>query len=886
MTTWLRWISLAIIAILSVSNPLAAEIIYVDDTATDPIHNGTSWCGGYLYLQDALFVAQAGDTIRVAQGTYKPDQGAGQSPGDRAASFHLISGVGLYGGYAGCGEAEPDARDTIAFETNLSGDLLGNDGSNFANNDENSWHIVSAIGVNEATSLDGFIVSAANANAPDPNFLGGGVYAIESALNVNNCVIKANFATRGAGMYSEGGTPIVTGCFFSDNLADFDFATPPGGGAWHISMGSATAVDTVFRANDGGFGGAVYNAYGDLSFDGCLFAENGAVWGGAIENEFSSQGIFIDCEFDSNTSLSTGAGFRNFASNVTFRGCTFSQNITPNYGGGIYNIGNQIEKTMHVEDCTFISNSAERGAGAYMAPAKAGITVVVNCDFIDNTAADVGGGLLNFESTAYHIEGCRFLGNTALDRGGGMWNSQGASPVVINCLFSGNSANNFGGAMINHIDTHALIVNCTIANNLALGSGGGIYNILGSQPMVLNTILWGNEDSTGQTESAQIHMADSEPVVHHSIIQGWSGLFGGIGNTGASPSFVDEDGLDDTLGTKDDDLRLNVGSPGIDAGTNTVLPDDIFDVDGDGDTVELTPVDLAGRPRVLGHQDSGEFIVDVGAYEGSSDCNENSTDDAIDIAKGVSLDCNGNGIPDECEEDVDCNGNGACDSDDVATGASEDCNDNGIPDECEEDCNANGTPDDCDLAAQVSEDCNGDGRPDECLTPLLDCNDNGVVDECETAAGAAADVNGNGRPDECEPSVLFVQAQANGAANGISWADSFGDLRTAMDVARESVGFVQEIWVALGVFTPDGGSGHRRATFDFPIGVAIYGGFFGNETDREQRNPEKNVTVLSGDLAADDTGDMTSLSRFDNAFHVVTIEDANHSTVLDGFTIA
>ena len=49
------------------------------------------------------------------------------------------------------------------------------------------------------------------------------------------------------------------------------------------------------------------------------------------------------------------------------------------------------------------------------------------------------------------------------------------------------------------------------------------------------------------------------------------------------------------------------------------------------------------------------------------DCNSNDIDDANEIKKGAAQDCNGNGIPDEC---------------DIANGGS-DVNNNNIPDECE-----------------------------------------------------------------------------------------------------------------------------------------------------------------------------------------------------------
>ena len=40
-----------------------------------------------------------------------------------------------------------------------------------------------------------------------------------------------------------------------------------------------------------------------------------------------------------------------------------------------------------------------------------------------------------------------------------------------------------------------------------------------------------------------------------------------------------------------------------------------------------------------------------------------------------------------------------------------DCNENGIPDECEPDCNGNGIPDECDLATSTSQDCNATAFP-------------------------------------------------------------------------------------------------------------------------------------------------------------------------------
>ncbi len=94
------------------------------------------------------------------------------------------------------------------------------------------------------------------------------------------------------------------------------------------------------------------------------------------------------------------------------------------------------------------------------------------------------------------------------------------------------------------------------------------------------------------------------------------------------------------------------------------------------------------------------------------DCNLNGADDFCDIASGYSEDCDGNGIPDECQPWCDCNENGIADFCDLALGYSQDCNENGIPDECDvlPLCQA-GAP--C-FPEVCSEDCQGDGIPDDC----------------------------------------------------------------------------------------------------------------------------------------------------------------------------
>ena len=114
------------------------------------------------------------------------------------------------------------------------------------------------------------------------------------------------------------------------------------------------------------------------------------------------------------------------------------------------------------------------------------------------------------------------------------------------------------------------------------------------------------------------------------------------------------------------------------------------------------------------------------------DCNGNGITDGLEISRGMTGDCNGNRIPNECE--TDCNGNGVADDCDIMGVVSLDCDGNGVPDECEPDCNENGLPDPCEILDGISADCNGNLRPDLCEAVLSgepDENRNDVADSCE-----------------------------------------------------------------------------------------------------------------------------------------------------------
>ena len=139
-----------------------------------------------------------------------------------------------------------------------------------------------------------------------------------------------------------------------------------------------------------------------------------------------------------------------------------------------------------------------------------------------------------------------------------------------------------------------------------------------------------------------------------------------------------------------------------------------------------------------------------------------------------------------------------------------------------------------------------------------------------------------GRQAALAQTVRAVKADATGANTGLTWADAFPLLESALQASVSG----DEIWVAAGTYYPTNdyglGLGARSMHFELKNGVAIYGGFKGSETGRNKRDPAANVVTLSGDIGT--TGNVS-----DNCYHVFYHPAAlalDDTAILDGVTIS
>jgi len=108
-----------------------------------------------------------------------------------------------------------------------------------------------------------------------------------------------------------------------------------------------------------------------------------------------------------------------------------------------------------------------------------------------------------------------------------------------------------------------------------------------------------------------------------------------------------------------------------------------------------------------------------------------------------------------------------------------------------------------------------------------------------------------------EARVVYVNRAANGASNGFSWQSAYTSIQAGVNSAASG----DEVWVATGTYVEN---------VQLRSNVALYGGFDGTESSRQQRNPAVHFTSIDG-------GGKGSCASFPFG--------AGPQTILDGFRL-
>lgn len=524
-----------------------ATIFFVKNTATGS-NTGLNWANAFTTLQTALNNARSRNADAIASNDVSEIWVAA---GVYNGGFSVPPSVSVYGGFGG-------------FETKL--------GQRDPNPVTNGTVLTSGVPV----------------------------VAINSPVGISNVVFDGfliDSATDGGMQVVNAGTVTIRNCFFFNNTG----STNSGAALFAVGTSKLDLANCIFSNNTGlgaaTGGGALVASCASPTIRGCTFIGNRMNWTNQSNNADGGGGAL---DIRSSTNF-----------NVT--DCSFDQNL--------------IDNTL-----TALNNTQKLHGGAVRAYASTG--TFERCDFRGNRVSTAPIG-----SFWWHLRS-----------GGGLAATNTSTVNVINCLFYGNSAPFFAGGLYIEEQSKARVTNCTVYGNVAkpgtgvwtcgdwefvdsAATGGGI----GARGTVslANTILWGNlgddyyikqrsntsnQASQPVREAAQIATSltitggtswclspmgsiavDNCDVQYFDQGVTFTGMVRGLGNLAADPDFV---------GASVGNLRLNSGSPCVDAG-NSLVDTDILKLGFQA----IPATDLDGNARSTDGNGDGDVKVDMGAYE-------------------------------------------------------------------------------------------------------------------------------------------------------------------------------------------------------------------------------------------------------------------------------
>jgi hypothetical protein len=498
--------------------------------------------------------------------------------GKEDIAFVLLPGLRIYGGFEETDDEKPLPQ--AAVNTILSGEF--SDGTR-------AHHVVLAVdsggatletltitgGIGPESDSSITVTRSGQASRQISRQSGGGVYSVNSGLNLKNVIIRNNKSTLGGGMFTRSLGSDARSVL--DNVEFYSNTALESGGGMYNTGPSGDCLprifNSLFRDNKSvDNGGGLYNSGANCRpyIENTAFRDNSATDGGAIYN-FGGSSTFRDVTVENNWTSGNGSGLYN-GSESTFFNITVRNNVSKGGSGiGIYNTG-----TLRMTNASITGNKKNAGSPS-------------------------GGGLFN--SNTAILSNAAITDNDA-GNGGGIYNT--GNLIMANVMINRNSATGAGGGIVNITSENAaaaaLLTNVTIAGNSA-GSGGGIYN------------AYEGSAAYNQLRTGSINM-----ILTNARITGNEG--GGIYN---SYSYYSGRGINITLNntTIADNAGYGVSSvkssPGVGYGQSG------YDVDGEADNKKWFPVYIRFRNSVVWENTLGSvswnwngFTADPNGHTGIS----------------------------------------------------------------------------------------------------------------------------------------------------------------------------------------------------------------------------------------------------------------------------
>lgn len=471
--------------------------------------DGLSWASATT-LDNALAMAEDGDIIHVAAGTYKPQNALAYNDDapeeDGFKSFLIDKNITLVGGYPQAPSVGAEA-DASANKTILDGDSKAYHTLIVAAPKTSDKKVViNGITVKGGSAANSSAVVTLNGNTLN-GAQGGGVALLGTSAELNNVTVSDNKAGDAGGMFSVESKIKMTGCTITSNNA-----TTNGGGA-RLNPGTDVEMDGCFiNGNTAAYAGGLYlyTSSGNVlsamirntEITGNTATTN---WGGAWVRDDSTthmlEASFDNCTFSGNIAKQ-GAAVLNQNADVTYTSCTFSNNTGT--GNGLVNF--YANSLAVVDKCTLKENSVLGGVvfiypnGSY----KPNVTIT-NTSVSSNTASGNTGAVWargdgTGAATTVNIVNSTFSGNTAA-REGGLFAYVNVTMNLISNTFKGNAGwavNNYNSACTvnsyNNIIDGTQLTNGTIPHKYSI-VGTTYYDADGETAVV--TPAWNAETMLG-----------------------------------------------------------------------------------------------------------------------------------------------------------------------------------------------------------------------------------------------------------------------------------------------------------------------------------------------------------------------------------------------------
>ena len=584
------------------------------------------------------------------------------------------------------------------------------------------------------------------------------------------------------------------------------YVVPNGAGSKNgTSWANAYAdVQTAIDAAESAGGGEVWIAKGTYKHGSPMTMKNNvAIYGGFAGTETSKEE-----RVEGNNTILDGEGkyrvFYNYytssnklTNSAKLDNVTIQNGYTSVSGAGMYNCCASPEIT----NCTFSNNSASNDGGG-MCNGLSSSPVLTNCTFSNNSAKHYGGGMYNDSSSSPVLTNCTFSNNSATgdySRGGGMCNERSSSPELTNCTFSGNRASGssygYGGGMYNSgSSTKPVLTNCTFSNNSASDDGGGMYNS-GSDPVLTNCTFSSNSASGSSYGygGGVYNSSYSSPKLTNCIL--WGNTASSSGNE------IYNSGSDSKLTI--DTCIIKGGYSSYGTYTNIITSDPkLMPLGNYGGNVQTCPVG------------AGSSAIGAGKV----------VDGLATDARGFTRFSSSPTI-------------GACEYQNKLTISTITTSEGYLKYSSSYEFTLNALSEGSNLTYQWYKD--GVAIEGATSSSYKTKQDVGTSKYTVVVSDGTTSITSSEITIETINPVIYVSTEGTSSNDGLSWATAKSDVQEAIDLASSHNAYGMEVWIAKGTYK-------HGSEMTMKNNVAIYGGFTGTETSKDQRVSGNN-TILDGE---------------------------------------